>query len=324
MSHGIGATDHLFSVREKPWHGLGTVVEEDVVDVEHALQLAGLDWRVRVEPILTGSGLLVEGRKATVREGSAREGSWIAPQALGIVSDRYRVVQNREAFAWLETLLGGEVQFETAGSINDGRRVWVLVKIPDAVEVVAEPMALYMFCVNSHDGTSSMLAAASRIRIVCQNTLTWALNSAARTYSFRHVGDVNAKLDEARDALQVTLDWDKAFRQMAEELAVEPVSTQRFDKGVVTPLLGLDEEDLGDRARRSRERSREKLIDLFSPDAPTAGQWPHTAWHAANAVAEFSDWMRPRSSVDQVHRSFEDGSLKQRGLELVRQTVWVR
>lgn len=87
----------MFYVREKPWHGLGTNVEEAPTSKE-ALIAAGLNWNVRSEDIHLENGKIVEGYKANVRDTDRA--------VLGVVTDRYRVVQNREAFAFTDALLG--------------------------------------------------------------------------------------------------------------------------------------------------------------------------------------------------------------------------
>ena len=102
----------MFSVREKPWHGLGTIVSE-APDSQKALELAGLDWNVIQKDIITADGSsVIPGFKANVRD---RDNS-----VLGIVTDRYKVVQNSEAFAFTDELLGEGVRYETAGSLQGG------------------------------------------------------------------------------------------------------------------------------------------------------------------------------------------------------------
>ena len=101
--------ESMFSVREKPWHGLGTIVMEAPASAD-ALRLAGLDWNVVQEPVYTGHNELVEGYKANIRSTDRR--------VLGVVSDRYKVVQNVEAFSFTDELLGAGVRYETAGSLQ--------------------------------------------------------------------------------------------------------------------------------------------------------------------------------------------------------------
>src|SRR5205823_14499225 len=117
----------------------------------------------------------------------------------GIVSDEYEVVENRDAFQFLDTLIGPELQFETAGSLWGGRRVWVLARLPQYVEFGGDPSATYIYVANSHDGSMAVTAAITPIRIVCANTLGAALResqhgvAAQRTFRFRHMGDLQAK-----------------------------------------------------------------------------------------------------------------------------------
>ena len=106
----------MFYVREAPWHGLGVRVES-ALNSEDALVMSGLNWNVLQKPIMTTSGNPIPGYKANIRDTDNR--------VLGVVTDRYRVVQNSEAFAFTDALLGEGVKYETAGSLQDGRRIWM-------------------------------------------------------------------------------------------------------------------------------------------------------------------------------------------------------
>lgn len=105
--------------RTAPWHGLGVGVEE-ALSSDEAIKMAGLDWRVRQEDIMTADFKDIPGFKANVREDNG--------SILGVVTDRYKVVQNDEAFSFTDSLIGSGVTYETAGSLNDGKRIWLLAK----------------------------------------------------------------------------------------------------------------------------------------------------------------------------------------------------
>ena len=111
----------MFYVRKKPWHGLGTEVKEAPTSAD-ALIYAGLDWEVVQEDVYTGHGSPIPGYKVNLR---SSDGS-----ALGIVSDRYKVVQNEDAFRFTDDLLGAGVTYETAGALQGGRKVWMLARMP--------------------------------------------------------------------------------------------------------------------------------------------------------------------------------------------------
>ncbi len=338
MAHGLTATDEMFSVRRMPWHGLGVVLDEPPASIDDALEKAGLGWRVR------SAGVLVERRAewrdafgelhaAEVVPAVAADGARYRANVredtgdlLGIVSEDYRVVDNREAFAFLDALIGSELCFETAGSLHGGRRVWVLARLPEWVEVGGDQSATYVYVANSHDGTLAVTAAATSVRIVCANTLGWALRrsdhgeAAARTFRFRHTGNLAMKFDEARQVMGMTLNWGRRFKELGDRLAGEPITTQRFERSVLAPLFSVDDR-MGKVARANRERAKAEVLDLFrghGAAGDTSGNSPGTKWAAANAIAEHADFGRRYTKrTNQVQRSFEDTELKQRGLELV-------
>ena len=105
----------MFYTRETPWHGLGTRVMEALGSKE-ALYLSGLDWNVEQEPIYTETGNRISGFKANIRD--------IDQKVLGVVTDRYKVIQNEEAFAFTDELLGEGIRYETAGFLQGGGKVW--------------------------------------------------------------------------------------------------------------------------------------------------------------------------------------------------------
>ena len=162
----------MFYTREKPWHGLGTMVLE-APDSQAVLELAGLDWSVIQKSIETQDGITISEFKANLRDMDNR--------VLGVVTDRYKVVQNWEAFAFTDGLLGEGVRYETAGSLQEGRRTWLLAKLPQRYIISGDEIAPYLVFMNSHVGTGSIKPAMTPIRVVCMNTLNLALSTARYT-----------------------------------------------------------------------------------------------------------------------------------------------
>lgn len=339
MAHGIMQHDSMFSVREMPWHGLGSILEEAPSGIDDALEKSGLGWEVAQRPLYvagpatyqpslppgsTGTYVpelesrlkLADGFKANVREDTG--------DVLGIVSDDYSVVQNRDAFRFLDTLIGSELHFETAGSLFNGKRAWVLARLPEFVEVGGDQVATYIYVANSHDGSLAVTAAVSPIRIVCANTLGMALRradrDAARTFKFRHVGDLQEKFEEARTVLDLTVNYEAQFKALGDKLATEHFSAGQMG-AVARKLVEADEPGLGDRALKNRQKAADSILGIFHGNGPggdTSGNAPYTKWCAINAIGEFADWGRRYTKrTDQVQRSFEDADLKTRGLELV-------
>jgi hypothetical protein len=172
----------------------------------------------------------------------------------------------------------------------------------------------------------AVTAAATPLRIVCANTLGAALRqaehgaNAQRTFRFRHTGDLQNKFAEARQVLGMTIDYQKQFKALADQLALEPISETALEHRVLRHLWVIDD-DTGARARANRERAIERVLAIFrgrGADGDTTGTSPGTKWTAFNAVAEHLDYGRRYTSrTNQVQRSFEDTALKQRALELV-------
>ena len=157
----------MFSVRETPWHGLGRIIMDAPASRE-ALELAGLNWQVESRNIYSGTGAMIPGYRANVRSTD--------DAVLGVVSDRYRIVQNEEAFQFTDDLLGEGVTYETAGSLQGGKKVWMLARLPRKYLIAGDQVVPYLVIFNSHDGSSGVKVAMTPIRVVCQNTLNLALN----------------------------------------------------------------------------------------------------------------------------------------------------
>jgi phage/plasmid-like protein (TIGR03299 family) len=333
MSHGLTNNDRMFSVRRVPWHGFGVVLDEYPKSIDEALDRAGLGWKVTHGDVLVVKApewaddfgvkhpaelIPARGFKANLREDTG--------EVLGIVSDEYEVVDNRDAFRFLDALIGSELHFETAGSLWGGRRVWVLARLPEYVELGGDKSATYIYVANSHDGSMAVTAAVTPIRIVCANTLGAALRqaehgaSAQRTFRFRHTGNLQAKFAEARQVLGMTINYERQFKELADRLACDRISEGSFERRVLRHLWVTDD-DMGRRARENRERTIEKVLAIFrgrGVAGDTTGNSPGTKWTGFNAIAEHLDFGRRYTArTNQVQRSFEDSALKQRALDLV-------
>ena len=304
MPAGIYGDDSLFSVRETPWHGLGIVLPDPPKTIEEAITLAGLDWQVEQHPVHLENGEPVEGYYVNMRSDTKKP--------LGIVSARYTPVQNQEAFSWLSGIFGSEMHFETAGSLMNGRRVWVLMKIPSWVEVGGDAIGQYAFVSNSHDGKSSVITAITPIRIVCSNTEGAALRlakgvHAQRTYTLRHLGNMSQKIHEARQVMDVTINYYEQFKLVGDKLALAKVSDKQA-QNYVKALL--PEADLGDRAVANRQESQQAILSIFKGKGQhpeTVGNAPGSVWCLYNAAVEWADWFRDeRKEGGRFQRSLDD------------------
>lgn len=204
------AVETMFSVRVKPWHGLGTIVE-DCPGSKEAIHLAGLDWKVEQRAVCTDGGLPIPGYKANIRDSDQ--------SVLGVVSDRYQVVQNEDAFAFTDELLGHGIRYETAGALQGGRRTFILAKLPERFIIAGDEIMPYFVIMNSHDGSCSIKAAMTPIRVVCQNTLNLAFREAKRTWMAKHTSNIMGRIDDAKATLQFAEQYMKEMGKGVDELA---------------------------------------------------------------------------------------------------------
>lgn len=321
MPAGLTKDDMMFSVRETPWHGMGAVLSSAPKNIDDALEKSGLGWEVVQRPIhfAANDGELVrferDGAGGTrVPAGFVNVRSDTG-EALGTVSDRYKVLQNRDAFSWLSNLIGSELHFETAGSLAGGRRVWVMARRPDYIEIGGDTTGLFVFITNSHDGYRAVKAAVSPVRIVCQNTLTAALGAAPRTYSIAHLGDPQQKLVEARNVLDITINYGEQFKQLGDRLASSKLAEAKLKK-VLEKLYPTDGA-MSDRKVANRTDAKNHIMWLFK-EGPTVGNSPGSAWSAYNAITEYVDYGESTDHDGKLTRAMDDPTtIKAKSLPLV-------
>ena len=272
----------MFYTRKAPWHGLGTRVEEAPGSRE-ALIYAGLDWNVVQKPVYAGDDAIpVEGFTANVRETDNR--------ILGIVSDRYKVVQNREAFAFTDALLGNGVRYETAGSLQGGRKVWLLARLPQRYIMNGDELAPYLVFSNSHDGSGAIKVAITPVRVVCQNTLNLALETAKRSWSACHVGAVGDKLEEAKHTLIYAEEYMRELGREFNRLHRIKVSNEKAEK-IVAALLPIDP-DMSEISKKNIRRQQEDILIRYQK-APDLSGMDKDGYRFINAVADFATHAEP-------------------------------
>jgi phage/plasmid-like protein (TIGR03299 family) len=283
-------TARMFYAGTAPWHGLGTAVEKELT-WEGAIRLAGLDrWNVQLAPLgaLTHSGTWeeIEGRQAIMR---GMDG-----QVYGVVTDAYEVIQNEEAGAFLESLVGeGLAMFHTAGSLFGGRRVFVCCKLPDSMEIGPDQVDKYLVALWGHDGTMAFHIKWTPIRVVCWNTASAAFAiSGGRVHatdcvSIVHRSNWKDRAAEAREALELTNLYYQRVEECFQRLLQRPFSDSDFTT-LAQRLYPDKVKDNGGVIDKSAARA--KLTRLFHEgkgmDHPEVR---NTRWAAYNAVTEYVD-----------------------------------
>jgi phage/plasmid-like protein (TIGR03299 family) len=199
----------FFSVKEKPWHNLGQTVREYPTSAE-AIAHAGLDFEVEKRRLFTPSSPIVTqdfitaGRLdipdycSTVRTDN--------DTVLGVVGKDYHIVQNRDAFSFFDSIVGGDgIMYETAGALGKGEKIFITAKLPDYIRVGKEDLIeKYLFLTTSHDGSGSITAAFTPIRIVCANTLNAAMQSKTNTVRIRHTSNAKGRLEQAHRVMGIS------------------------------------------------------------------------------------------------------------------------
>lgn len=300
----------MFYVREAPWHGLGVRVES-ALNSEDALVMSGLNWNVLQKPIMTTAGTPIPGYKANIRDTDNR--------VLGVVTDRYRVVQNSEAFAFTDALLGEGVRYETAGSLQDGKKIWILAKLPDKYIIEGDQIDPYLVFSSSHDGSGSIKVAMTPIRVVCQNTLNLAMSTAKRSWSTIHIGDLAAKMDEAHNTLLLAEKYMERLGMEFSCLSKIKLSDQKVME-YIDLLLPMDEQPT-DIHRKNITRIREDMKSRYF-DAPDLRHVGKNAYRFVNAVSDFATHAKPLRNTanyqeNMFARTIEGNPLIDRAYDLV-------
>lgn len=291
MAHNLEIKNgkaQIFSVREVPWHKLGKIVEE-APTVADAIKLAGLDWKVIEKQIhyynedFGNDGFRrIEGYKSLIRSSDEK--------VLSVMKDTYTVLQNADAFDFFSPFVEAqEASLETAGSLREGKLIWVMAKLNRApIEVgKGDEVNKFLLLSNSHDGTMAVMVGFSPVRVVCNNTLTASHNnSRSRLIKLRHSKGVNNRLDNVQEIINAI---DAKFEATAEQykyLASKVINQEQF-KNFVNIVFKLN--DKGDEREKQRAKKMQETITRLFENG--AGQHLKSAkgtrWGAYNAVTEY-------------------------------------
>jgi len=289
MAHEV---ENMFSVSEVPWHKLGRILPA-APTVEEGIVAAGLDWTVGTKALQTADTQETVPALATYRQTDGK--------ILGVVGPSYQVLQNREAFNFFQPFLDAKLAtLETAGSLRDGQRVWVLAKINKEDSVIVkqsdDTIKKYILLSNSHDGTLAVRVGYTPVRVVCNNTMQMAFTSKeSQLIRIRHVGDINANLEKIREIMDVANAQFEATADQFRRLASKQINQEdlkKYIKVVFATKKQMDNvisiEDL-----TSGARVTESITHLFEKgrgnDLPgVKGTW----WAAYNAISEHLQYFR--------------------------------
>ncbi len=288
--------------REAGWHGLGQVVEEELT-AQSAIEKAMLDWTVELHPlqsvVVTDTGVEivdVKDKFATIRKHPLKE----TRDALGVVGTRYTPIQNKEVFNFLDALVDSGSSYETAGSIDGGKKIFITMRMPNGILVGGKDKSdMYIFATTSHDGSFSMNVSLTAVRVVCQNTWRMARRASQYKHTIRHTANSNKSIAQARDVMQLSFEYGGFLQEQADKLIKTTVTNSDVDD-FLSKLFPVPADIAAAMGKRPLEKNELKVINMLDNKKDTIKNLYHNspgqqmldtnAWRLFNSVTEYADY----------------------------------
>jgi len=284
------------SFREPAWHGLGTVFTEEK-NTNEMLVAANLNnWNVRLEDMPIPSHLTSDKQYQYVVRTNPTDNT--QTDVLGVVGERYHVLQNEDLFSFGDNILDGGGRWETAGSLKGGRQVFGSLALERETVLdpngVADVVKTYLLINTSHDGSVAIQASITPVRVVCANTLNVALNTTRKkdgvkqSFKIRHTQTAEGKITVARQALGMANSYMDAFDKMAHAMISQEITAKQFNEIILAAYPKPDKDTKG--ALKKWENKVDVINDIYTGEFN--GMIAGNAWGAFNALTERLDWYR--------------------------------
>jgi phage/plasmid-like protein (TIGR03299 family) len=244
MAHNLNINEKtgkasFFSVKEKAWHGLGTIVEDYPTSTE-ALEISGLNFEVGKKAIFAGKGKEAQeipGKFATFRKDTN--------DILGVVGSKYEILQNKDAFLFFDSIVedGSGIMYETAGALGKGEKIFITAKLPGYIKVGKDDITeKFLFLCTSHDGSGAIIGAFTPVRIVCNNTLNAAMQNCTNRISIRHTKSAKDRLAEAHRLMGICDNFSKEMEPLLNNFAKTKVKDDEVRKLIQLAMAPSKEE----------------------------------------------------------------------------------
>jgi len=288
LSFHNGKAEMAYNAKNgKPWHELGTAVP-GAMTVKEALVAAHLNWTVEKGPAFThvnGEFIPAPEHFCVFRTDTNA--------VLGVVKGQYNCINNREAFSFIDYVLGeGSGQIDTAGALKGGETVWMLAEMPETMDVVkGDEVKKYLLVSTGHGGNATLKIMFTNVRVVCQNTMSFALGSASNMVSIKHTPNWEEEFDFAKEVLcHSNQYWDEC-KAICKKMA--DTSITRAEVGLFMEAMFPKEMDK-ERKRENRIKENEMVLQLMETGRGTdipgvKGTW----WGLYNAYVEYLEHMKP-------------------------------
>jgi len=300
----INGEAQMFSAGgEVPWHGLGTVIEEEAVKSAEALELSGLDWTVEKVPVAQYMGVDDETGEMVWDEMpgaySVQRSSDLKSVSNGTVGERYVPLNNVDAFDFGDDILDDSgAHWITAGSLKEGSLVWMMAQLPEPIYIAGmedEAIQPYIMVSNSHDGSKAVEASVVTVRVVCNNTFTAALSSAKRTFKIRHTKNMTGKINEAKRTLGITHAYMAELEALGTDLVGQSFSDAEFDRFLESLVPTKDAawdvamSDKDTSIALTKAMNKQEKIREIRANKPDLQNIKGTKWGALQAVIDYND-----------------------------------
>ena len=297
MSHDLEMQNGevAFALRGEPaWHGLANVLfdKDTHVNTQTMLDSAKLsNWDIQLEEIAYPVDYRSDKTNYFVTRTNPFDNG---KDVLAIVGSKYKVVQNEQLFDFGDNLLDGGASWESAGSIKGGRVVFGSLVIPKEITLDAQgandKTITYLLVHTSHDGSVSVQASITPVRVVCQNTLNIALKGVKQSFKLRHTQSIDGKIAMAREALGMSFTYMDTFEQEAKALFETAVTEKQFID-IVKNIYPKPSKDATKAQLTKWDNKMVLLSDLYN-NSPTNANIKGTAWGVFNALTERIDYFK--------------------------------
>lgn len=302
MAHMLMGSDTMVSAGGlTPWHGLGTVVQNEALTAAEALKLGGLDWEVEMAPVFLGNGHPVPNTYAVVRDRDHR--------VLGTVSGDYTPVQNAECFNFFDAVVSRkEAMYHTAGSLFDGKRIWILAKLPGELRVLNDDVThKYVLLTTGHDGRHGFVAKTTPVRVVCNNTLTMALNQKSKTeIKLRHTSGITAAIAKGAELMGIVNEQYAELQEAMSRMAAKEVR-ERDLREYLNRCLDIKPGQDGKLVYPAGAKKAEDAILELHETGMGSDLAAGTLWGAYNAITEYVDHKGYRNDDTRLQNVWFDG-----------------
>lgn len=314
--------------REMPWDVMGAALTPKAQgNYAKALKESGLDFTVRMLPVVAHEGPEGEPLAFHTFIGADKSRAVVRPtpegdRVVGMVGTRYTPIQNRDAFAVAEDLVGefgakitGMADFRHGGAslmVLDLQRPVTLNRPDGGVDVID----LDLLVKNSLDGSSALTFALTPMRLACTNALQAAIRGAERSWKISHTPNAQERVNLAVMAIKEAVGYQEKFQEAAQAMMDQPMVDAEFAK-IVSTLWKVKPGAEGKVAERKRE-TQAQVIDLYR-NSPTLEGIRGTRWAGYNALTEYLDHYRPVKGEPTVARA--EGALEGPNVR-VKGNVW--